>query len=169
MQLFLYSGKKALPVYFNSKTPVFDVVDPSLITYDKKKKVMRVNELGKGEREGKENEGFDATSYQLQGIINEFTIMMWFAECCPASVTEKSRIERKSAVEIKGGRRRSSFAPNALGDRRSSALGSQGRSNLLFAMPQLGGGVDAPRSTAPLAVSGATWESSSQEPRFKVF
>lgn len=142
-------------MYFSSNTPVFDVVDASLISYDEKKNIMRVNELKKTDSGRKEqDDGFLADSYQLQGIIDEYTIMMWFAECCPASVTEKSKIERKSVVEIKGGRRRSSLSPAISTERRTSSMTSQGRSAILFAMPQMLG---RSRRTSFNSAIGSQW------------
>lgn len=155
MQLFLYSGKQALPVYFNPHTAVFDATEASLITFDKKKNIMRVNEISKDESTRTEADGFGEDSYQFQGLIDEYTIMLWFAECCPTSVTDKNKIERKNTVEIKGGRRRSSIAVKSNSfDRRTSSSVGQGRSSLTFAVPQLGGRA---RRTSFNSAIGSQW------------
>lgn len=141
-------------MYFNPHTAVFDAADASLITFDTKKNIMRVNDMNKTENDASEGDGFLADSYQLQGIIDEYTIMLWFAECCPANVTEKSKIERKSVVEMKDGRRRSSLAVATYDRRSSSAVSQQGRSSLMFAVPQLGGRA---RRTSFNSAIGSQW------------
>jgi hypothetical protein len=155
LQLFLYSGKHALPVYFDPYKNVFDANEAPLMSFDKKKNTMRVNEIDKKVTDKNEGDGFHADSYQLQGIIDEYTLMLWFAECCPASVTEKSKIERKPIVEIVDGKRRSSIAvKNDAFSRRSSSMGSQGRSSLRFAVPQMGG---RSRRTSFNSAIGSQW------------
>lgn len=113
---------------------------------------MRIGESKKNKNENKEEDGFLPDSYQLQGIIDEYTIMMWFAECCPTSVTEKSKIERKSVVQIQGGRRRSSVAQVCIERRTSSMIGRS--SGLMFAMPQMGG---RSRRTSFNSAVGSQW------------
>ena len=151
----LYSGKKALPVYFNPNTDIFDATDASLITYDKKKKIVRVSEFDNPAVDSKEEDGFLSDSYQLQGIIDEYTIMLWLAECCPENVAQKHKVTRKAVVEIKGGRRRSSVASTGSLDRRtSSVVNNQTRSALMFAMPQMGGRA---RRTSFNSAVGSQW------------
>eukprot|EP00603_Paraphysomonas_imperforata_P003094 CAMPEP_0114427874 /NCGR_PEP_ID=MMETSP0103-20121206/8607_1 /TAXON_ID=37642 ORGANISM="Paraphysomonas imperforata, Strain PA2" /NCGR_SAMPLE_ID=MMETSP0103 /ASSEMBLY_ACC=CAM_ASM_000201 /LENGTH=783 /DNA_ID=CAMNT_0001597017 /DNA_START=280 /DNA_END=2631 /DNA_ORIENTATION=+ len=155
IELFLYSGKQALPVYFDPNISVFGATDASVISFDKKKNIMRVNELKTSDTNQNESDGFLTDSYQFQGLIDEYTIMLWFAECCPANVTEKSKIERKSIVEIQGGKRRSSIALKSNSfSRRSSSSMSLGRSSLTFGVPQMGGRA---RRTSFNSAIGSQW------------